>query len=92
MSADGRLSVAGTPYLAGAGHLLDRNIAYAIEGAEISLAQALSLATRNPGRFVGGRGVLAPGQRADITLFSWAKGDEKLTIGDVFLGGERMSA
>ena len=92
VSADGRLSVAGTPYLAGAGHLLDRNIAHAIEAAEISLAQALSLATRNPGRFVGGRGVLAPGRRADITLFSWAKGDEKLTIGDVFLGGERMSA
>ena len=92
VSADGRLSVAGTPYLAGAGHLLDRNIAHAIEAAEISLERALSLATRNPGRFVGGRGVLAPGQRADITLFSWAKGDEKLTIGDVFLGGERVSA
>ena len=92
VSVDGRLSVADTPYLAGAGHLLDRNIAHAIEAAEISLERALSLATRNPGRFVGGRGVLAPGQRADITLFSWAKGDEKLTIEDVFLGGERISA
>src|SRR5690606_22247830 len=49
VSADGRLSVADTPYLAGAGHLLDRNIAYAIEAGEISLAQALTLATRNPG-------------------------------------------
>lgn len=92
VSADGRLSVAGTPYLAGAGHLLDRNIAYAIEAGEISLAQALNLATRNPGRFVGGRGVLAPGQRADITLFSWSPGDKKLTIEDVFLGGERVLA
>lgn len=92
VSADGRLSVADTPYLAGAGHLLDRNIAYAIKVGEISLAQALNLATGNPGRFVGGRGVLAPGQRADITLFSWAPGDEKLTIKDVFLGGERVSA
>ena len=92
VSADGRLSVADTPYLAGAGHLLDRNIAYAIEAGEISLAQALDLATRNPGRFVGGRGVLAPGQRADITLFSWAPGDEKLTIEGVFLGGERVLA
>ncbi len=92
VSADGRLSVADTPYLAGAGHLLDRNIAHAIKAGEISLVQALNLATRNPGRFVGGRGVLAPGQRADITLFSWAPGDEKLTIEDVFLGGERVSA
>lgn len=92
VSADGRLSVADTPYLAGAGHLLDRNIAYAIKAGEISLAQALNLATCNPGRFVGGRGALAPGQRADITLFSWAPGDEKLTIEDVFLGGERVFA
>lgn len=92
VSVDGRLSVAGTPYLAGAGHLLDRNIAYAVQATGISLAQALNLATRNPGRFMGGRGVLAPGQRADVTLFSWQPGDDKLTIDDVFLGGERVSA
>lgn len=92
VSADGRLSVADTPYLAGAGHLLDRNIAYAVAAAEISLAQGLALATRNPGRFVGGRGVLAPGARADMTRFFWSPGDEKLTIADVFLGGERIEA
>ena len=92
VSADGRLGVADTPYLAGAGHLLDRNIAYAIEASGISLAEALSLATRNPGRFMGGRGVIAPGQRADITRFSWTPGDYKLAIEDVFLAGERVSA
>ena len=86
------LRVADTPYLAGAGHLLDRNIAYAIEASGISLAEALSLATRNPGRFMGGRGVIAPGQRADITRFSWTPGDYKLAIEDVFLAGERVSA
>jgi N-acetylglucosamine-6-phosphate deacetylase len=90
VSADGRLGVAGTPYLAGAGHLLDRNIAHAIEAAGLSLADALRLATRNPGAFAGGRGVLAPGQRADITLFSWAPGYQKLGITDVFLAGERV--
>ena len=89
VSPDGRLGVAGTPYLAGAGHLLDRNIAHAIEAAGISLADSLALATRNPGRFVGGRGVLAPGARADVTLFSWQPGDAALTIVDVFVGGER---
>lgn len=92
VSTDGRLSVAGTPYLAGAGHLLDRNIAYAIEAAGITLAQALALATCNPGRFAGGRGLLRPGQRADITRFFFSPGDEKLTIQDVFLAGERMNA
>ncbi|MGB3336982.1 MAG: amidohydrolase family protein [Devosia sp.] len=92
VSADGRLSVAGTPYLAGAGHLLDRNIAYVIQASGISLAQALNLVTHNPGRFMGGRGVLAPGQRADVTLFSWAPGDDTLTVKDVFLGGKRVLA
>lgn len=92
VSAEGRLSVAGTPYLAGAGHLLHRNIAFAIEAAGISLAEALTLASRNPGRFMGGRGVLAPGKRADITLFSWDSGDRELRIEDVYLGGERISA
>ena len=90
VSADGRLGVAGTPYLAGAGHLLDRNIAYAVEATGLSLPEALRLATRNPGAFAGGRGVLAPGQRADVTLFNWVPGDQKLAIKDVFLAGERV--
>jgi len=90
VSPEGRLSVAGTPYLAGAGHLLDRNIAHAIEAAGLSLAEALALATRNPGRFAAGRGVLKSGARADITLFAWQPGDDRLKVEDVFLGGERV--
>ncbi|MFD2647350.1 N-acetylglucosamine-6-phosphate deacetylase [Devosia albogilva] len=90
VSADGRLGVAGTPYLAGAGHLLDRNIAHAIEAAGLSLADALRLATRNPGMLAGDRGVLESGQRADITLFSWSPGDYRLRIKDVFLAGKRV--
>lgn len=91
VSADGRLGVAGTPYLAGAGHLLDRNIAHVMAAAGLSLSEALALATHNPGRFAGGRGVLAPGARADITLFSWQPGDAELTIESVFLAGERAT-
>ena len=91
VSADGRLGVAGTPYLAGAGHLLDRNIAHVMAAAGLSLSEALALVTRNPGRFAGGRGVLAPGARADITLFSWQPGDAELTIESVFLAGERAT-
>jgi N-acetylglucosamine-6-phosphate deacetylase len=92
VSSDGRLGVADTPYLAGAGHLLDRNIAFAITAGGLSLAEGLALATRNPGRLMGKRGVLAPGQRADVALLSWQPGQAKLRIEDVFLGGERMKA
>ncbi len=37
--------------------------------AGLSLADALALATRNPGRFVGGRGTLDVGARADLVAF-----------------------
>jgi N-acetylglucosamine-6-phosphate deacetylase len=90
VSSDGRLSVAGTPYLAGAGHLLDRNIAFAIAASGLSLAEILPLATRNPGRLMGGRGLLAPAQRANVTRFFWQPGAANLTITDVFLAGERV--
>ncbi len=91
VSEEGRLSVAGTPFLAGAGHLLDRNIAHAVDAAGLSLADALRLATANPGRFAAGRGLLQPGKRADITLFNWQPGASRLGIEDVFIAGERVA-
>ncbi len=91
VSADGRLGVVGTPYLAGAGHLLNHNIARAIEVAGLTLAQALELATRNPARFVGGRGALEPGLRADVTRFLWQPGRASLSVTDVFVGGRRVA-
>lgn len=90
VSPEGRLGVAGTPYLAGAGHLLDRNIAFIIEAAGVTLAEAVRLATHNPGAFAGGRGVLARGKRADVTLFNWSPGDAKLAIREVYVAGERV--
>ncbi|KKB09276.1 N-acetylglucosamine-6-phosphate deacetylase [Devosia chinhatensis] len=91
VSPEGRLSVAGTPYLAGAGHLLDRNVAHAIEAGALTLAEALRLATRNPGIFAGDRGILAPGRRADLVRFTWKSGDFRLAIEDVFVAGERVA-
>jgi N-acetylglucosamine-6-phosphate deacetylase len=69
VGADARISVAGTPYLAGAGRPLIADVARAIEMAGLSLAQGLSLATANPGSFVGGRGRMAVGQPADLFGF-----------------------
>ncbi|KKB85168.1 N-acetylglucosamine-6-phosphate deacetylase [Devosia limi DSM 17137] len=91
VSGDGRLSIAGTPYLAGAGHLLNQNIAQAIGATGIGLADALGLATRNPGRFVPGRGVLECGGRADVTRFFWEPGDASLRIADVYVAGQRVA-
>ncbi len=48
VGADGRLSVAGTPNLAGAGRTLAEDVAMATTMAGLTLAEALRLATVNP--------------------------------------------
>jgi N-acetylglucosamine-6-phosphate deacetylase len=90
LTADGRLGVVGTPYLAGAARPLKQDVALAIEMAAITLADALRLATINPGRFVGGHGRLAVGEPADLLRFGWSPGDTDLVIDTVVvLGRER---
>ncbi|WP_342237432.1 N-acetylglucosamine-6-phosphate deacetylase [Inquilinus sp. OTU3971] len=88
LTADGRLRLAGTPLLAGAARPLKQDVALAIEMAGISLADALRLATVNPGRFAGARGVLAVGAPADLIRFRWAPGDPDLAIDTVLALGE----
>ena len=90
VSANGRIGVAGTPYLAGAGLPLCTNVAIAIDMAGLSLADGLTLATASPGRFTSGRGRLEVGARADIIRFGWAVGDQALTIADTWVRGERI--
>jgi N-acetylglucosamine-6-phosphate deacetylase len=88
VGADGRVGIAGTPYLAGAGLPLAADVAIAAEMAGIGIGEALAMATRNPGRLLGGIGTLEPGQRADIIRFDWAPGARKLDITQTWLAGE----
>lgn len=90
VSEDGRIGIAGTPYLAGAGLPLIANVATAKCMADLSLAGALRLATANPGRFVGGRGLLAPGQPADLMRFSLDGPRGPLRVETVWSGGEEV--
>ena len=87
LSPDGRLSYVGTPFLAGASRSLADGVANAIAMADLTLAAALPLATANPGRFVGGRGVLRPGAPADLITFAWQPGDSTLAIRTVVANG-----
>ncbi|OWJ65931.1 N-acetylglucosamine-6-phosphate deacetylase [Inquilinus limosus] len=91
LTVDGRLGLAGTPFLAGAARPLKQDVALAIDMASISLADALRLATVNTGRFVGGRGVLAVGAPADLVRFRWAPGDRDLGIDTVLALGEERA-
>ncbi|TNM63788.1 N-acetylglucosamine-6-phosphate deacetylase [Aliirhizobium smilacinae] len=90
VSEEGRISVAGTPYLAGASLPLSANVAIAAEMAGISLADALRLATQNPGRFVGGRGGLEVGARADLIRFDWSEGQREIAVRETWVHGEKV--
>jgi N-acetylglucosamine-6-phosphate deacetylase len=87
----GRLGVAGTPYLAGAGHLLNQNVATLVNAVGLSLADALRLATHNPGAFAGGRGTLEVGTRADLMRFRFAAGETQLTVQRTVVAGTEIS-
>jgi N-acetylglucosamine-6-phosphate deacetylase len=89
VSPEGRISVAGTPYLAGASLPLSANVAIAADMAGIPLGDALLLATETPGRFVDGRGRLEVGARADLIRFDWSEGDRTITIRETWVHGEK---
>lgn len=87
LHADGRLSLTGTAYLAGAVRPVKDGVALACRMVGISLAEALTMATVNPGRFVGGRGVLQIGARADLIQFTHDETAMELRIESVVVGG-----
>lgn len=90
LSADGRISLRGTPYLAGAALPLAAGVAVA--AGLVGLEAALPLATANPGRMLGdGRGVLAVGRRADLVRFAWSPGDRALAIDLILAQGREVA-
>ena len=68
---DGPVVHVGTPFLAGASRSLADGVATAIAMADLTLSTGLRLASANPGRFTGGRGVLRTGAPADLITFAW---------------------
>lgn len=84
---DGRLGIAGTPYLAGAARPLIEDIPIAMRMGDLSLADALRLATVNPGRFVGGRARIEVGASADLIRFAWEPGATRLRVKELVLRG-----
>jgi N-acetylglucosamine-6-phosphate deacetylase len=84
---DGRLIVSATGYLAGATATLSDAVAYVAANTGFSLADAIEMATANPGRFSGARGVLRPGAPADLIRFRWIPGSSTLAIEEVIVQG-----
>jgi len=88
LTADGRIGVAGTPYLAGAGLPLAADVSRAAVMAGLEPPEVFALATTNPGRLIGG-GRLEVGEVAD--LVAWRRGpDGALAVVRVWVAGEEV--
>ncbi len=87
MLAGGKLCVYGSELLAGSTASLAQCVSHMVNAAGVPLHQALAMATSNPARFVGGRGRLVPGSRADLIRFRW---ENEMLIEEVWLAGERV--
>ena len=69
VEAGGRIALAGTPYLAGAGHLLDRGLGELLKTG-CGMAAAVEALTTTPARLLGLKcEPLGPGTVSDCTLF-----------------------
>ena len=90
LSADGRLSMMGARTLAGSAVPLVFCIGEAVRMTGLPLSSILPLATANPGAFVGGRGRLQPGARADLFTFRWDAQRSALQIQQVWLAGKTV--
>ena len=80
---DGHLGLAGTGILAGAGHLLDWDIAHFIRFTGNNLANTIPLCTINPSKIIKmphNYGRLEVGAPANLVLFRYQPGDDRLQI------------
>jgi N-acetylglucosamine-6-phosphate deacetylase len=87
LTADGRIGIPGTRTLAGAALPLTSGIATVARLPGFSLREAIVMATENPGRFAGGRGVLRVGADADLVRFRWDRAGVEIEIVDVLVRG-----
>lgn len=88
----GKVVLAGTPYLAGAGHLLDTCAANALRFTDLGMAGVARAAATNPAHILGlddRKGSVAPGYDADLTLFRVPHGDGPLEVVEKYRMGER---
>jgi N-acetylglucosamine-6-phosphate deacetylase len=74
-------------YLAGAALPMMAAIPVLVNQVGLSLGEAVALMTSSPGRFLGGRGVLAVGQPADLVAFLWNGSATSPQVAGVWLRG-----
>ena len=89
VAANGRISLAGTPYLAGAGAHLGQGVSNLVRMGVSSRRDALRMASLNPARLLSlddRMGALEPGRLASLVQFSWT--DEGIRVHRTVVGGQ----
>lgn len=87
----GRVNLAGTPYLAGAGHCLDTCLAHLRRRTELDEADVVATVTAQPAAALGlgaEHGLLATGRRADLTSFRWPDDDGPVEVLATVVAGQ----
>jgi N-acetylglucosamine-6-phosphate deacetylase len=78
---DGKIVVAGTPFLAGSGHFTDVCVGNVVRFAGVSLADAVEMASARPRQLLGlPVPTLDSGQPADLTVFEWKPGGDVVVL------------
>jgi N-acetylglucosamine-6-phosphate deacetylase len=90
VSQDGRVSIAGTPFLAGSGScLLDILLGFP-EFTSMPLEDAVTMACSTPARHIGLENELAEGQPANFILLEQDGKASKPTVRDIIFDGESV--
>ncbi len=92
LSANGRVSSVHSSFLAGAARPLKDGIAWAAGSAVCELGEAVKMATENPGRIVGHRGMLSVGAKADIVRFTMDMEQKRMQIETVLVEGVELAS
>lgn len=92
LKADGFLAIDdGTGnYLAGASLPMTAAIPVLVNQVGLTLGEAITLLTAAPGRIIGGGGVLAVGQPADLVAFHWDGSMVRPEVAGVWLRGRSV--
>jgi len=77
VSGTGRVSVPGTPFLAGSGVFTDVCVGRVVEMADVTLQDAVEMATERPRELLGlPSRRLEVGHETELVLFDWCRGSE----------------
>jgi N-acetylglucosamine-6-phosphate deacetylase len=89
VAANGRISLAGTPYLAGAGAHLGQGVSNLVRMGVASRRDALRMASLHPARLLARddrMGTLEAGKLANLIQYSWT--DEGIRVHRTVVGGQ----